>query len=248
MKWQFKFSVTCTFALEFPSWLSEFNLFSPNLWFSFHVSSNCSGPLELRTIWGSKGVIVKFILMQLVLFSSPLFFSNCTLSAVLLLSVVGLCSHYILKFPSPQTDKLSPVSLTPASIQTALMGKNRRVFILPFCLFFLVQVPPKWQHRAQRRLGGRWCHLLISWRPIRQQKDHVTGFASTYPPIYRHCSQPYQTNGDVKRTMNKQENRSDFLRLETERFRCSESSRTDHFLLMCGTEMIQITFCPCEIQ
>lgn len=24
-------------------------------------------------------------------------------------------------------------------------------------------------------------------------------FASTYPPIYRHCSQPYQTNGDVKK-------------------------------------------------
>lgn len=42
--------------------------------------------------------------------------------------------------------------------------------------------------------------------------------------------------------------RSDFLGLETERFWCSESSCTAHFLLMCGIEMIQIAFCLCEIQ
>lgn len=61
--------------------------------------------------------------------------------------------------------------------------------------------------------GGRWCHLLISWRPVSPV------FALTYPPIYRHCShtQPYQTNGDVKRN-EETELISDFLRLETERF------------------------------
>lgn len=40
-----------------------------------------------------------------------------------------------------------------------------------------------WQ--AERRLGGRWCHLLISWRPIRQQKGPCRCFCldlSTHLP------------------------------------------------------------------
>lgn len=71
--------------------------------------------------------------------------------------------------------------------------------------------------------GDRWCHLSISGRPIGAADGPCHRFfASTRAPIYHHCSQPYQTNGDVKKE--RTEYRSDFLRLGTERFFCGAVS------------------------
>lgn len=100
------------------------------------------------------------------------------------------------------------------TLSRVLMGENRHPFFSRSSLFSLICVPPMWQ--AERRPGARWCHLLISWRPMSRQSGRVTVFVSTYPPIYRHCQQPYQTNRDLQRN-EEPERRFDFLRLETER-------------------------------
>lgn len=73
-------------------------------------------------------LIVKCILMHLCL----LIYSIVIYSSLTVCSVVGLSSQCILKFPSPQTDKLSPVSLTPASVETALMGEIDIIFLVFF--------------------------------------------------------------------------------------------------------------------
>lgn len=103
------------------------------------------------------------------------------------------------------------------------MGQKKKTFLSRrFGFFSLIQVPPMWQAETS---GGQMMSFIdkptACFLPI---------FALTYPPIYRHCShtQPYQTNGDVKRT-EETESRSDFLRLETERFRCGDSLRSAHF-------------------
>ncbi|CAK6970849.1 Hypothetical predicted protein [Scomber scombrus] len=73
--------------------------------------------------------------------------------------------------------------------------------------------------------ANRFCESNDSREKHRraQQKGHVTVFVSTYPPIYRHCSQLLSNKWRCKKEKNKQEHRSDFLRLETERFRCIKS-------------------------
>lgn len=83
-----------------------------------------------------------------------------------------------------------------------------------FWSFVLDWMPLTWQ---QRDLASRWRQVLLRWWTACQQKGHVT----VYSLIYRHCSLPYQANGEVKE-MNKQR-RSDFLRLETECFGRSDS-------------------------
>lgn len=91
-----------------------------------------------------------------------LLFPICTLSSVCLMSALDCAVRTCSSFQSA------------ASIQTALMGKIDISFFPHICPFFSRSSATK--VTAERRLGGRWCHLLISWRPISQQTDHVTGF------------------------------------------------------------------------
>lgn len=132
----------------------------------------------------------------LICFSCPLFFSDCALSSVRTLSG---CDVYV-PTDGQSVPSVSDSSIHPSPSATKVTAESREMS------------------------GGQMMSFIDKLTAYPPTEGPRHRFASTYPPIYRHCSRPYQTNGDVKRN-EQTESRSDFLRLETERFRCSESSR-----------------------
>lgn len=77
---------------------------------------------------------------------------------------------------SVSTNKLSPVSLTPASTQTALMG-NISLF-LPFCLFiFYVFSSSATDVRGRETSGGQMMSFI----------DKLTAYPTTEGPCHRFC-------------------------------------------------------------